>query len=59
MVPRAADAAEVGGLLRVVLFLVGSSVARSAVGSEHGPEHPDSGFKVASSATQRYLELIE
>jgi hypothetical protein len=59
MVPRAADAAEVGGWLQVVLFLMGDSVARSAVGGEHGPEHPDSGFKVASSATQRCMELIE
>jgi hypothetical protein len=59
MVPSAADSAEVGESLRVVSCFMSDSVALGAVEGEHGPEHPDSGFKVASSATQRRLELIE
>jgi hypothetical protein len=59
MAPSAADAAEVGETFRVVLFLMGNSVARSAVRGDGGPEHPDSGLEVTSSATQRCMELIE
>jgi len=55
----AAGAVEAGEGVRVVLFLMSDSIARRAVGGETGPKHPDSGFRMPRSTTQRPAELVQ
>ena len=57
--PSAASANNVGGRCRFVSCFISDSVALSAVQGSCGPEHPDSGFKLPLSATQRPGKLIQ
>ena len=55
----AADVRRVGGKCRFVSCFIADSVALSAVRGENGPEHPDSGFRIIRSTTQRLAKLIQ